>query len=76
MHPGRDPLLPNRAHFAHSSEWSSEELIHEGVKPPPTQGWGSPEDMLEGDYGVEKQACLKHKGKGLEETDVMSRDVT
>lgn len=34
MHPGRDPLLPNRAHFAHSSEWSSEELIHEGVNPP------------------------------------------
>lgn len=30
--------------------------------------------MLEGDYGVEKQACLKHKGKGLEETDVMSRE--
>lgn len=62
MHPGRDPLLPNQAQFAHSSEWSSEELIHEGVKPPQHKE-GSPEDMLEGDYGVETQACLKHKGR-------------
>lgn len=72
MHPGRDPLLPNQPHFVHSSEWSSEELIHEGVNPPPNTRMGSPEDMREGDYGTEKQACLQHKGKGPEERDMMS----
>lgn len=55
MYPGQDPLLPNQACFAHSSEWSSKEFIHGGVKSPDTR-MGSPEDTLEGDYGVEKQA--------------------
>lgn len=62
MHTGWDPPLPNQGRFAHASKQSSKVFVHEGVKSPNTR-MGSPEDMLEGVYGVEKLGCLKQREK-------------